>query len=121
MDATRRARIESVILEELSMVIPREVKDPRVPSLTVTSVKLNDDASIAIVYVLILGETIDHSPEKMAACLEGLKSSAGFLRRFVAKAVNIRHIPQLIFKADKGLDNSLKVHELLKQISQEKK
>lgn len=118
MDATRRARLESVIHEELSQVV-RTIKDPRVPIVTFTSVELTQDGSQATVRVSILGDMLDENSEQtdqMKDCLAGLASSAGFLRRHLAKALTVRHIPNLIFKEDKGLKNSVRVHELLKEI-----
>jgi ribosome-binding factor A len=124
MQATRRARIESAILEELSRVVPREIKDPRIPSVTFTAAELTTDASQATVYVFILGAMRSEIPEqekakRMKACLEGLTSASGFLRRHLAKALTIRHIPTLIFREDKGLENASRVYELLKKISTE--
>lgn len=129
MDSIRRARLAAVIQEELSIVIPKEVKDPRVPALTITSVQVTQDGSQATVFIAILGGTQEGpdgqplvSEEEQRArtkdCLDGLISASGFLRRYIAKAVTARHIPQLIFKEDRGLENTLRVHELLKKISE---
>ncbi|MGE0614207.1 MAG: 30S ribosome-binding factor RbfA [Bacteriovoracia bacterium] len=131
MQPTRKSRLESVILEEISTLVARELRDPRIPLLTFTKAVVSDDASIATLYFTILGAALDTPTEEAAAlaharereeelqdCLDGLTSAAGFLRRHLARALNIRHIPQLVFKQDKGLDNSLRVHELLNQLSQ---
>lgn len=120
MQETRRARIESVIKEELSVLVPREVKDPRVPMITLTNVVLTPDGSQATVYISIFGSTENgHSSEEMKNCLAGLTSASGYLRRHIARVLNTKHIPTLIFKEDKGLANSLRVHELLKKIADE--
>lgn len=127
MNETRRARLEAVVLEELSMVIPREVKDPRVPPLTITSVKVTPDGGQATVMISLLGRTILGTEEEseteakarqkeMKDCLEGLASASGYLRRHLARILTIRHIPSLIFKEDRGLENVLRVNELLKEI-----
>ena len=55
MQETRRARLQAVIQEELSVVVPREVKDPRVPSVTFTQVEVTQDGSQATVFVADLG------------------------------------------------------------------
>jgi len=108
----------------MSVVIAREVKDPRVPSVTVTQVEVTPDAKQATVFIAILGNNTKPQEERdqeMEDCLEGLTSSAGFLRRHVAGVLDIRHIPNLVFKEDKGLENTLRVHELLKQIEEQRK
>lgn len=130
MQATRRLRLQAVIQEELSMVVPREVKDPRIPLVTFTQVEVTPDGSQATVYVSILGagtvlegqteeQAQKQAQQEMKSCLEGLTSASGFLKRHLARVLNIRHIPNLIFKEDRGLANTLRVHELLKKISTE--
>jgi ribosome-binding factor A len=119
MQETRKARLASVIQKELSIAV-RSLKDPRVPSVTFTQVDVADDGSQATVFVMILGgngSLGDHSDrEAIKDCLEGLKSSAGYLRRHLAKILTIRHIPNLFFKEDRGLANVSRVHELLREI-----
>lgn len=120
MQATRKARLESVIQEELSTVIPREIKDPRVPTVTLTSVEVTQDGSHATIFVTLLGAQ-ENDPDysaRMKDCLEGLSSASGYLRRHLAKVLTVRHIPSLVFKEDKGLANATRVYDLLKQISE---
>jgi len=120
MQPTRLERLRSVILEEMSLLISRELKDPRIPPLTITRVDLTPDAGVATLYVTILGMAVSEPTPEFEAeikdALEGLKSASGFLRRALAKVLNIRHVPELQFKHDRGLANTLRVHELLKQI-----
>jgi ribosome-binding factor A len=123
MDSTRRARLAQLIQEELSVFINRQLKDPRVPSITLTRVDLTPDAGLATIYITLLGVVADDSEayqKQIKDCLEGLSSASGFLRRHVGKVVTLRSIPSLVFKEDRGLMNTLRVTELLKQISQEK-
>lgn len=119
MQATRRARLESVIHEELSLALPRLVKDPRIPPLTLTKVQVSPDGSQAKIFFSILG-SMSTDDSQMTSCLQGLTSASGYLRRHLAKALSVRHIPSLRFQRDLGLDNSMRVHELLKQIEIEK-
>lgn len=126
MQETRRARLEAVIQEELSTLISREIKDPRIPSLTITSVQVTPDGSQATVFVSILGgaqggygqEPLSDKDAKrrMEDCLSGLGSASGFMRRHLARVLNVRHVPALVFKEDRGFENALRVHELLKKI-----
>jgi ribosome-binding factor A len=131
MQETRRARLQAVIQEELSVVVPREIKDPRVPSVTFTKVEVTQDGSQATVYVLILGGAMggqDGAPAlsdesaklRMKDCIDGLTSASGFLRRHLARILTVRHIPTLVFKEDRGFENSIRVHELLKEIAEKK-
>ena len=129
MDATRRARLAAVIQEELAVFVSREVKDPRVAPVTFTRVDVTQDGSQATVWIAILGGAQgghDGAPPlseqgaqtRMRDCLEGLQSAAGFLRRHLATVLTVRHIPNLIFKEDRGFENANRVNELLKKISE---
>jgi len=113
---TRRARLETQILQELSLTIG-SVKDPRVTPLTITSVKLTSDGSHATVYIVPFGGETEENEVKN--CLEGLESAKGFLRKTLAKALNVRHVPELSFKEDRGLENTIRVHEILKDLKKE--
>ena len=117
MQATRRMRLQAVIQEELSQVVPKEIKDPRVPSVTFTAVEVTQDGGQATVFVSILGGS-EGEPKKMKECLEGLSSASGFLRRHLARVLTVRHIPALVFREDRGFENAIRVHELLKKISE---
>jgi ribosome-binding factor A len=121
-------RLQSVIQDELSLVVSREVKDPRVPTVTFTAVEVTPDGSQATVFVTILGGAQgghDGAPPlseqnaklRMKDCIDGLTSASGFLRRHLARVLNVKYIPILIFREDKGIENSMRVHELLNQIS----
>src|SRR6476659_6826800 len=103
MQNTRRMRLQAVIQEELSAIVPKEVKDPRVPSVTFTSVEVSQDGSQATVFVAILGGAQgghDGAPPlsekgaqlRMKDCLDGLRSASGYLRRHLARVLNVRHI-----------------------------
>ena len=133
MQPIRRAGLEAVILEELSKVVPRELKDPRISSITFTSCTVTPDGSQATVLVTLLGahalqggtdsdedvRAREKSEKKLQECIKGLASASGFLRRHLASVLTVRHIPTITFKADKGFENTYRVHELLKKISTE--
>jgi ribosome-binding factor A len=122
MDEIRIRRIESMMKDELSLLINRQLKDPRIPSVAVTQVELTKDAKQATVYISLI--TINKTagdPELMRSCLDGLNTAKGYVRREISRIMQLRFMPDMIFKEDKGLENTLRVHELLKQLSNEKK
>jgi ribosome-binding factor A len=124
MDSTRRARLQSLILEELAVVIPREVKDPRVPAITITRVEVTPDAGNATVFFTLLGALGEDTPEHRQhakECIEGLNSAAGYLRRHLSKVLTVRSVPTVTFREDRGFVNTMRVNELLQQISKEPK
>lgn len=113
MDKNRRSRLASVIQEEIALNL-RHLKDPRIPSLlSIIRVDVTDDGSHATVFV---SSTFHEDTTDMDACIEGLKSAHGYLRRALAKALTTRSIPTLSFKIDKGIENTARVHEILKSL-----
>lgn len=119
MDATRRARIESFIQQELSQVLGRDVRDPRVSMVTLTRVELASDASFAKIYFSVLSadtEETDAVNKQIEDTQRGLESASGFLRRQLSKTLSLRQSPELRFLPDKGIHNSIRVFQLLKEI-----
>lgn len=126
MQQTRRLRLQAVIQEELSLVVAREVKDPRIHPVTFTSVEVTPDGSHAVIYVALFGSgqvslgegmiSNQESKNRLKDCLAGLNSASGFLRKHLSKVLTIRHVPTLAFKEDRGFENALRVNELLKEI-----
>jgi ribosome-binding factor A len=120
MNANRRARLTSVILQELAAVVPRNVKDPRVRPLTFTRAEVTEDGSQATIYVTLLGGGMGldqkAAEKQIHESVEGLTSAAGFLRRHLGEVLEVRVVPKLVFREDRGLENANRVYDLLKQI-----
>ena len=122
MDEIRLNRVRSMMKDELSLLINREMKDPRVPMVTVTNVELTRDAKQATVFISIIAVTETYTdPDLMRQVLEALTEAKGFLKKSLGSLMQLRFIPDLIFKEDKGLENTLRVNEILKQLAAEKK
>ena len=110
---TRRTqRLNELIREEISDILRRQVKDPRLGCfLSVTHVDTSSDLSSAKVFVSIMG-----SEEEKVSTLEGLTAAAPFLRRELNSRVTLRRIPELSFRRDDSLEQGSRVLDLLKQI-----
>ena len=95
MTDARRRRIESEIQRVLAEVIAREVKDPRVGNVTITSVSLADDMGTARVFFTPFASK--NAPEDVRT---GLTRAGGFLRGEVGRRLQLRHAPKLEFLHD---------------------
>lgn len=121
MDALRISRVASMMKDELSIIINRELKDPRVPFVTITNVELTRDTKQATVFVSIISVNETHTdPDLMKQVLEALREAKGFIKKQLAAVMQLRFMPDLLFKEDKGLENTLRVNEILKQLEAEK-
>lgn len=111
----RLGRIEEEYKKELSQIISYELKNPNVTGLiSVTKVKVSNDLKYAKVYISILNSKNDKET------LAGLKKSSGFIRSELAKRVNLRNTPELVFELDDSLAYGAKIDTILKEIMPKK-
>jgi len=108
---SRTSRISEVIMRELAQMIQQEVSDPRVGMVTVSHVDVTSDLKYAKVYVTRLNGV--ESDQDVDECIAGLTNAAGFLKRGIAKRVEIRTIPELRFHYDKSLEHGFHMDELI--------
>lgn len=111
----RLGRIEEEYRKELSQIISYELKNPNVTGLiSVTKVKVSNDLKYAKVYISILNSK--NNKETLA----GLKKSSGFIRSELARRVNLRNTPELVFELDDSLAYGAKIDTILKEIMPKK-
>lgn len=112
----RLGRIDEEIKKEISHVLTFELKNSNVTGLiSVTKVKITPDLKYAKVYVSIL------NTKNKEKTMQGLKESSGFIKSRVAKTVNLRITPELIFEYDDSIENGEKIDKILKQIQDDDK
>ena len=111
----RLGRIDEEYKKELSQIIGYELKNPSVTGLiSVTKVKVTSDLKFAKVYVSILNS------KNIKDTLAGLKKSSGYIRSELAKRVNLRNTPELIFELDDSIEYGAKIDSILKEIMPKK-
>ena len=114
MPGRRTDRVGVLIQRELSDIIQRELKDPRVGFCTIAQVEVSADLKYADVKVSVVGDK-----KQKQNSIMGLKSAAGFLRREVVQRIGLRHAPELRFELDDSVDQLMRIDYLLKQIDTE--
>lgn len=107
----RAERVSELIREEISRMLVKELKDPRIGFVTVTYVKLSRDLRKAMVFFTVHGS--DSDKEKS---MEGLTSAKNFIRRELGKKLYLKHIPEIEFLYDTSFDYGEKIDLLLKEI-----
>ena len=111
MASNRIGRINEEIQRELSALI-RTVKDPRVHGLvSITSVDTTSDLRYSKVYVSVLDKS------NVKEVVKGLKSAAGYLRRELGRALQLRYTPELQFVEDDSIDKGAHILELLRTVN----
>ena len=110
----RLNRINEELKKELSSVINYKLKNPNVTGMiSVTRVKITPDFKYAKVYVSILNS------KNVNKTMEGLKESSGFMRSELAKTVNLRITPELVFELDDSLEYGERIDRVLKELKKE--
>ena len=113
--AKRTERLNDLLREEISELLRRQVKDPRLSGfLTVTEVSTSPDLRQAKVFVSIMG-----SEEDKRGTLEGLTSASGFLRRELKRHLTLRRIPELTFCRDDSIEHGAYILKLIESTSEQ--
>ncbi|MDH3266726.1 MAG: 30S ribosome-binding factor RbfA [Gammaproteobacteria bacterium] len=105
---SRSQRLGTQILRSLSELLRFETKDPRLNDVSLTSVDLSRDLSVARVYFSLLNP--EDSPDE---AMDGLNKASGFLRAKLGSAIKVRHIPELRFFHDDSAAQSDKISQLI--------
>ena len=104
----RLARLNEQFRREITAILRRAVRDPRVLDVVVNSVEVTSDLWLARVYMR-LGD----DDQQRADALQGLDAAANFIRRELAAVLHIRRIPELRFLEDKTLGQANRIEEIL--------
>lgn len=111
MPSNRLNRINEEIMRELSALL-RSVKDPRVHGLvSIIRVETTSDMRFSKVYISVLNSAGDGQE-----VLKGLRSAAGYLRREIGRAVQLRYTPELLFELDESIGRGAHILDILYQI-----
>ncbi len=108
----KNTRINGEVQRELSRIISREIKDPRIaPMTSVVDAVVTSDLKQCKVYISVLGDQ-----EAKDQTMEGLNSAVGYIRRELAHSINLRNTPEITFILDDsieyGVEMSKKIDEL---------
>lgn len=113
-NSVKNIRVNSEVLREMSMIIRKDLKDPRIhPMTSVMAVEVTPDLKFAKIFVSVMGD--DEAKEKT---MQGLKKSASFARHQLAERMNLRYTPELTFILDNsieyGVTMSKKIDEVIR-------
>ena len=114
MTTQRQQRVARLLREEISSILRRQLKDPRLGLVSITEVVVAPDLREAQVYMSALGEE-----RARAQMLQVLRGAAGFVQGELGKSIRLRHIPRLDFRYDVSLEEGSRVLDLLDQIARE--
>ena len=114
MQGKRLDRVNQLIREEISTLLQRELKDPRLGFVTVTEVETSKDLRTAKIFVSVLGDDA-----QWKASMAALESAKGFVRNWLRQHLDLRVTPELDFRADRSMEHAAKIQALLRQVGGE--
>jgi len=113
--SVRLARLRELFKQEISTILQREMKDPRIGFVSVTDVELSQDLRHAKVFVSILGDE-----GAKAKTMAALSSAQGFIRTELGRRIRLRYIPQVHVKLDESIERGVRVQHLLRRVTEAK-
>ncbi len=111
MIPNRKARLGSLILEEISDMLHRGIKDPRLEMVSITEVDVSEDLKTARIYYCLYGDD-----RKKEDAKTGFESAQGFIKRELIKRLSIKRVPELFFVFDSSFDNADRISKILSGI-----
>lgn len=113
-NSIKNTRINSEVQKELSEIISRELKDPRIhPMTTVVSAEVTPDLKFCRAYISVLG-----SEEATKDTIQGLKSAVGFIRTQLARRINLRNTPEITFVLDQSIEYGVHMTRLIDEVTE---
>lgn len=114
-NSIKNIRINEEVKKELSNIIRNELKDPRIHMMTsVVSVEVAPDLKTCKAYISVLGSEAEANDT-----LAGLKNASGYIRSKLARSVNLRNTPDIIFRLDQSIEHGIHIAHLLDELHSE--
>ena len=113
MKNKRAIRVGELLKEEISHIILREMKDPRIGFVSITDVEVSGDLRHAKVFISVYG-----TDKEKEETLNGLQQAQGFVRKLVGERVKIHHTPEIIFRYDDSIENGVHISEIIKDLKE---
>ena len=112
-NSVKNTRINGEVLKELSNIIRSEIKDPRInPMTSVVSVEVAPDLKTCKAYISVLGDE-----KSQQDTIAGLKSAEGYIRRELARTVNLRNTPEIKFILDQSIEYGINMSKLIDEVT----
>lgn len=107
----RKERLDELLKRELESIICYELSDPRLDGITVSEVDVSKDLQTARVYIGVLEDKT-----KERDVMAGLENARGFIRNQIAGRVQLRKVPDLVFRLDRTLGDVQRIDSIIDQL-----
>ena len=112
-NSIKNTRVNAEVHKELAEIIRNDIKDPRIqPMTSVTAVEVAPDLKTCKAYISVLGDA-----EAKKDTLAGLRSAESYIRKQLAKTVNLRNTPEIRFILDESIEYGVTMSKLIDEVS----
>jgi len=115
MEGKRSDRVADSIRKEISEMLVKTIKDPRIGFITLTRVTVSEDCRLAKVYYSVVG-----TPEQKRQSMEGMNSAKGYIRRELGHRMKLKYTPELVFQFDPSIEYAIHMGELIHHLQEER-
>ena len=114
-NSIKNTRINMEVQRELSEIIRSGIKDPRIhPMTSVVAVEVTPDLKYCKAYISVLGDE-----EAAKATVEGLRSASSYVRRELARRVNLRNTPEIKFILDQSIEYGVNMSKMIDEVTKD--
>jgi ribosome-binding factor A len=115
MEGKRSEKVADLIQKEISQMLVKSIKDPRIGFVTITKVTVSEDFRFAKVYFSVAG-TLQERERSM----KGLDSAKGYVRKELGRRIRLRYTPEIMFQFDPSIEYAIRMEELIQSLHEEK-
>ena len=115
MEGKRSEKVADLIRKEISQMLVKSIKDPRIGFVTITRVTVSEDCRFAKVYFSVAGTL-----EERENSVKGLESAKGYVRKELGRRIRLRYTPEIMFQFDPSIEYAIHMEELIQSIHQQK-
>ncbi len=114
MEGKRSEKVAYLIQKEISEMLVKTIKDPRIGFVTITRVAVSEDYRSAKVYFSVAGTV-----EERQRSIEGLNSAKGYVRKELGRRIRLRYTPEIIFKFDPSIEYAIHIGEVIRHLKKD--
>ena len=115
MEGKRSEKVADLIQKEISQMLVKSIKDPRIGFITITKVTVSEDCRFAKIYFSVAGTEAERENS-----MRGLDSAKGYVRKELGRRIRLRYTPEIVFQFDPSIEYAIHMEELIHSIHQEK-
>jgi len=115
MEGKRSEKVADLIQKEISQMLVKSVKDPRIGFVTITKVTVSEDCRFAKVFFSVAGTLAERESSG-----KGLESAKGYVRKELGRRLRLRYTPEIVFQFDPSIEYAIHMEEVIRNIHREK-